>query len=77
MFPETGDIEQSGERALAILRDFGLPTLVPVVLPPEGAPLKVRAASKKLAAAALELQVHLVQGPDLPAWTAWTTRARC
>ena len=58
VFPETGDIDDSGERALAILRNFGLPTLVPVVLPPEGAPLKVRAASKKLAAASLELQVN-------------------
>lgn len=57
VFPETGDIDKSGELALSILRDFGLPNLVPVVIPPADAPLKVRSASKKLAAEALRLQV--------------------
>ena len=57
VFPETGDINKSGELAMAVLRDFGLPNLVPVVIPPTDAPLKVRSASKKLAAEALRLQV--------------------
>jgi hypothetical protein len=57
VFSERGEVDQYGELALTVLRDFGLPTLIPVVLPPAGAPLKVRSASKKLAATALELQV--------------------
>lgn len=62
VFPETGDIDKSGELALAVLRDFGLPNLVPAVVPPSDAPLKVRSASKKLAAEALRLQVRLRDG---------------
>lgn len=57
MFGSTGDVDESAEQVLAILREFGMPTVVTVVLPPQDAPLKVRAASKKLAAATLELQV--------------------
>ena len=57
VFPKTGDIDKPGELALSILRDFGLPNLVPVVIPPADAPLKVRSASKKLATEAFRLQV--------------------
>lgn len=42
---------------MTVLRDMGLPTLVPVCVPPVNATLKVRAASKKLATEALKLQV--------------------
>lgn len=57
VFSETAELSPAAEQALTILREFGAPLLVPVVLAPAGAPLKVRAACKKLAAAALESQV--------------------
>lgn len=56
-FSEHGEVDAAGQLLLATLREFGLPTLVPVVKTLPNAPLKVRAASKKLAAASLELQV--------------------
>lgn len=63
LFPETGEMDQAGEQALAILREFGLPSLIPVVVPPLEAPLKVRAACKKLASETLEAQVGNWQSP--------------
>lgn len=57
LFPETGQIDESGELCLNILRHNGLPTLIPVAIPPSSSPLKVRAASKKLTNLALQNQV--------------------
>ena len=58
MFGATAEIDEQGERALGILKSFGLPTLVPAVLPPQGADLRVRSASQKLAAGVMKDQVH-------------------
>ena len=62
LFEESAEIDETGNMILSILRHNGLPSLFPVIVPPLEAPLKVRAASKKLAASALEAEVssHLL-----------------
>ena len=57
------------------MRHNGLPSLFPVVVPPLGAPLKIRAASKKLAAATLESQVCTPPPPPPGGWwPCWGVR---
>ena len=52
-------LDEAGSAALTLLRAMGLPTLIAAVQGPADAPLKDRAAGKKLADAAITAQVCL------------------
>jgi len=51
-------VDAAGERALAVLRQLGLPPALALTVGPPAAGLKQRAAAKKRAAAALDAQAR-------------------
>lgn len=63
-------VDAAGERALAVLRNLGLPACVGAVAGAPGAGLKQRAAAKKRAAAALDLQAGPVLQLVLVRWSS-------